>query len=364
MLAEQSADHVVILVDAEGLILWWNEQAERTFGLAHEDIHGHPISRFFTEEDIERGTPEHEMAVARAHGAAEDDRWMARADGSTFWATGTMNVLRDSRGEVVGFGKVLRNRTDLKEQMETLRNQVVAMNDTHRQKDVFFTTLAHELRNPLSPLGNAVAIIRKSSSPLPEVVSSLDIIDRQIETLQRLVDDLMDVSRIHAGKIELKKEPISVHEVIHGALQSVGPLIRERRHALDVLLPPKPIVIEGDRVRLEQVFVNLLNNAAKYTPEHGKIWVSGTTEGNEAVVRVADSGVGIPHDVLPRIFDLFTQAESSRDHARGGLGIGLSLVKSLVSLHGGSVQVRSDGEGKGSEFIVRIPFRSPVPVPA
>jgi two-component system CheB/CheR fusion protein len=156
----------------------------------------------------------------------------------------------------------------------------------------------------------------------------------------------------------LKRETVAIHDVVHRAVESARPVVRERRHTLDVILPAAPIFLNADCARLEQVLVNLIHNAAKYTPENGRIWVKGATEGAEAVIQVQDSGIGIPHDMLPRIFELFTQVESSRPQSQGGMGIGLALVKTLVTLHGGSVQVHSDGEGKGSEFTVRLPLKS------
>jgi PAS domain S-box-containing protein len=356
LVAEQSEEHAILLIDTEGLIRSWNPGAERIFGVPDSEIIGKHVSILFTPEEVEKGVPTHEMAVARAYGAAEDDRWMARHDGSRFWATGTMLALRDDNGKVIGFGKILRNRTDLKEQIETLRNQVEALDESGRRKDVFLATLSHELRNPLSPLSDAFQLLRMTSANNPELEFPLKVIERQVNTLRRLVNDLMDLTRIGAGKIELQKEVIEINVVIQRAVQTVGPLVRERRHRLDVLVPSGSIKVEADPTRLEQVFVNLINNAAKYTPEGGRIWVKVTTEGHECVVRVEDNGIGIPNELLPRIFDLFTQVESSRKHSQGGLGIGLSLVKSLVTAHGGSVQVRSEGDGKGSDFAVRLPL--------
>jgi signal transduction histidine kinase len=298
------------------------------------------------------------MAVANANGTAENDRWMARPDGSRFWAAGVLTALRDENGRLLGFGKILRNRTDLREQLDTLRNQVQASTNVNDRKDVFLSTLSHELRNPLAPLTNAVQLIRLRNPRQPDLEPLLKIIERQVDNLRRLVDDLLDLSRVGAGKIELKLEPVAIHDVIHRAIESARPLIRDRRLKLDVLLPAAPIFVDADPSRLEQVFVNLIQNAAKYTPEGGNVWIKGTTEGPEAVVHVQDNGIGIPHEMLPRIFDLFTQVESSRPQSQGGLGIGLSLVKTLVTAHGGSVQVNSPGPGKGSEFSVRLPLKT------
>ena len=346
-----------MLLDTEGRIRWWNLGAERIFGIPSQEALGQPAARLFTPEEIELGIPDQELDAASRAAAAEDDRWLTRRDGSRFWAAGVLVPVRDAHGELLGFGKILRDRTDIWEQLETLRKRAEASEAAGRRKDVFLSMLSHELRNPLAPLTTAVQLIRMTAPATDELESPLRVIERQIEVLRRLVDDLLDLTRLGAGKIELKKEPVALHQVIHRAGEAAGPNVRARHHELEVLLPPGPIVVEADPERLEQVFVNLIINAAKYTPEGGRIWVKGTTEGDEAVVRIEDTGIGVPPEMLPRIFELFTQAESSRPLSQGGLGIGLSLVKNLVTLHGGTVQVRSEGQGKGSEFTVRLPMK-------
>ena len=357
LLAEQTVEHAILLLDTEGRIRWWSPGAEHIFDIPSGEAVGQHSSRIFTPEQVAEGVPEHEMSVARTKIAAEDDRWLARADGSRFWATGVLNPLYDEDGRLVGFGKILRNRTDIKEQLEILRSKARASAATSRRKDIFLSSLSHELRNPLGALGNAANMIRLTVPELPELEHPLRIIERQVASLRRLVDDLMDVSRIGAGKMEIRKEEVDLKPIVDRAVESVMPLIQERRHKLEFLMPQEPMKVEADADRLVQVFSNLIDNAAKYTPEGGKIWIKGTTEGEEAVVRVEDSGIGIQSDLLPQIFRLFTQVESSRVHSQGGLGIGLNLVQNLVTLHGGSVQVRSDGEGKGSEFAVRLPLQ-------
>lgn len=357
LLAEQSQEHAIMFLDLDGRITWWSPGAERIFGIPAGEIVGQHTSRFFTEEENAQGVAEHEIAVARTGTAAEDDRWLVRADGFRFWAIGVLLPLCDESGELIGFAKLLRNRTDLKEQIETLKNRSDSSAASSRRKDIFLSTLSHELRNPLGALINAAEIIRQTVPKSPELEVPLRIINRQVENLRRLVDDLMDLSRIGAGKIDLKKETLKLQDIVERAVETVRPLIQERRHELEVVMPSAPIFVEADSTRLEQVFVNLLNNAAKYTPQGGKIWVNSTTEGEEAVVHVEDTGIGIRQELLPRIFKLFTQVESSRSQSQGGLGIGLNIVKRLVTLHDGTVQVRSEGEGKGSQFSVRLPLK-------
>lgn len=353
LLAVRSDEHAFILFNAEGLIQWWNQAAERIFGMPLAEAAGQPLSALFTRDQVEQGMPELELVTASAGTSAEDDRWMARPDGSRFWASGAAMALRDESGRLLGFGKILRNRTDLREQIETLRNRVETLEASGRRKDVFLSTLSHELRNPLAPLSDAVHLIRMMGCASAEAEVPLRIIERQIEALRRLVDDLLDIARIGAGKISLRKQRLRIQDVLHRAIETVTPLIRQRRQELDVLLPRVTIYVEGDEDRLVQVFVNLLNNSAKFTPQRGRIWVKATLEGDEAVIHIQDNGAGITHDMLPRIFELFTQGESNG--SPGGLGIGLSLVKDLVARHGGSVQVESDGPGKGSVFSVRLP---------
>ncbi|HEU5219461.1 MAG TPA: response regulator [Gemmatimonadales bacterium] len=224
-----------------------------------------------------------------------------------------------------------------------------------RRKDEFLALLAHELRNPLAPVRNAVTIMRMKGSPDPELVWCRDVIERQANQLTRLVDDLLDVSRITRGKIKLQVERLDLASVISGAVETTRPLIDAHRHALTVSLPPRPIAINGDLTRLNQVVANLLNNAAKYQNENGKIELKVTREGDEATLSIKDHGVGIAPEMMAQIFELFAQGERSPDRAQGGLGIGLSLVRNLVEMHGGTVRAMSGGVGLGSEFLVRLP---------
>jgi two-component system CheB/CheR fusion protein len=355
MLGEQSGEHVVLLFDPSGRITWANPGAERTFGYPPGELPGMEGVALFVPEDVEGGLARHEIEVALRNGIAEDDRWQRRRDGSRFWAVGALVALHDEAGRVVALAKLLRDRTDLKEQLEALRNHATALAEGARRKDAFLSTLSHELRNPLAPLTNAVQLIRMSNTGGSELEFPLKVIERQVDLLRRLVDDLLDLTRIGAGKIQLERAPVVVQELLQQSVDDVRALVEERRHAVEAIFPAEPIRIAGDRSRLHQVFVNLLTNAAKYTPAGGRISVQATLEGDDAVVKVADNGVGIATEMQPRIFELFTQVETSRPLSGGGLGIGLALVKDLVAMHGGSVQVRSEGAGKGSEFTVRLP---------
>jgi PAS domain S-box-containing protein len=356
MLACQSSEHAFLFMDPAGIVTWLSPGAERTLGYRMDEIVGKPFDIIFTEEDKALGIPQYERDAALKEDPSEDDRWSVRKDGSRFWASGVLYSLRGANGACIGYGKILRNRTDHREIVETLKNRVAALEEGARRQDAFVSTLSHELANPLGPLSNAARIIRASGEPTENVEFALRVIERQVQMLRTLVSDLLEFSRAGAGKIELNCERISVNEVVADAVQDTRGLVDERRHALQVVETRGRIEILADAERLHQVFVNLLTNAAKYTRPGGRINVKVSTEDQEAVVRVEDSGVGIPTEMLPRIFDLFTQVDDTRPMSMGGLGIGLALVKQLVTLHGGTVQVLSEGRDKGSEFTVRLPL--------
>ncbi len=228
-----------------------------------------------------------------------------------------------------------------------------------RQKNDFLSMLAHELRNPLAPIRNASEVLRMAGGAEPRVVWAREIISRQLGHLVRLVDDLLDVSRITQGKIRLQTARVDLVAVAADAVEASRPLIDARRHRLDVDLPGEPVEVIGDPTRLAQVLANLLNNAAKYTDEGGHVCLAVAVEGGAAVARVRDTGIGIPAEELPRVFDLFAQLDTALDRSQGGLGIGLTLVRRLVELHGGRVEVASEGPGRGSEFTVRVPLAEP-----
>jgi signal transduction histidine kinase len=231
-----------------------------------------------------------------------------------------------------------------------------ALQDEGRRKDEFLAMLAHELRNPLAPIRNAIQIIRLAGSQNPAVVQAGEMVERQVQHMTRLVDDLLDVSRVSRGKIELRKEKVALATIIARATENTRPAIDAGNHELILNLPPRPIHLEGDPTRLVQILGNLLTNAAKYTDSGGRIWLTAEREGDQAILRVRDTGIGIRADLLPHVFDLFVQSDRALDRAAGGLGIGLTLVRSLVEMHGGTVVATSEGQGRGSEFIVHLPI--------
>jgi signal transduction histidine kinase len=272
------------------------------------------------------------------------------------------DILR-SKSEI--FFQLYQQRQQISAQRDALKAQAEALKEADSRKDEFLAMLAHELRNPLAPLRHGLDILRRN----PEGGSAAeirDVMDRQLMHLVRLIDDLLDVSRVSQGKIELRKERLQLADIVHSALETSMPLINAGRHVLSVELPAEPVWFDADLTRLAQVVGNLLNNAAKYTPEGGSIALSVKVLDDAAVITVADNGIGIPAEMQPKVFQLFAQVDNHLDRAQGGLGIGLALVEQLVSMHGGTVSVSSPGTGQGSVFTIRLPLAAapaPLPVP-
>jgi signal transduction histidine kinase len=229
------------------------------------------------------------------------------------------------------------------------------LREQDRCKDEFLATLAHELRNPLAPIRNALQVLRLAKNDAAALDEARTIMERQVQHMVRLVDDLLEVARIGRNKLEPRKEWVEVEAVVKRAVETSRPLIDEARHTLQVSLPPEPVAIHADPVRLAQALSNLLNNAAKYSEPGGRIWLSAEKHKADLLLRVRDTGMGIRSEDLPHIFRMFVQVDRSLEHSQGGLGIGLTLVQRLVEMHGGTVEARSDGPGKGSEFIIRLP---------
>jgi signal transduction histidine kinase len=296
--------------------------------------------------------------IARPLGTLADavDEMAAGNPGAPLGTSGVTEVSRLS----AAFGEMrdrLAIRTRERERLsEELRARAEALAESDRRKDEFLAMLAHELRNPLGAISNASYLMEQIGPTDPQMARAVSIVRRQIQHLVRLVDDLLDVSRITRGKVELRREPVDLNEVARHAVEMSRPLIDQRSHELQVDLSPEPLVLEADATRLEQVLANLLRNSAKYTEPGGRIDLAVRRDGTEALVSVRDNGIGIAPELLPRVFDLFAQGEQSLDRAGAGLGIGLTLVRSLVEMHGGRVEARSGGAGKGAEFVVRLPL--------
>jgi signal transduction histidine kinase/ActR/RegA family two-component response regulator len=255
-------------------------------------------------------------------------------------------------------------RTERKLLEAELRRRLEDLAQADRRKNEFLATLAHELRNPLAPISNSLQILRLTRAEDPDTARVQEVMERQLAHMVRLVDDLLEVSRITSGKIELRRERVEIATVLHSALETSKPLIEASGHRFVMTVSPEPLTVEADPVRLSQVVANLLNNAAKYTEPGGQIWLAASSRKGEVSISVRDTGVGISPSMLPQIFRMFTQADKDHKRAQGGLGIGLALAKGLVEMHGGRIEAQSEGEGLGSEFIIHLPLARRQPMAA
>jgi PAS domain S-box-containing protein len=356
---EATEQQGVIFMDLNGTIRGWNHGATFITGFTPDDMLGQHATRLFTPEDRERKLDEHELQTAILVGAAYDERWHLRKDGSSFFSNGVTIPLKPRRGKINGFLKIFRDMTHLRMRMKSMENALQEHEQQQRQRDTFLGTIAHELRNPLSPLKAAVRVIERSLAAGVSAGHSIQIINRQIAALEGLVEDLVDLTRAKSGKLSIAYERVQMQGLVANAADTCSAAAVKKAIDLHVSVPSVPIELELDSARMHQVLVNLLNNAIKYTPEGGGVSLTATTDQTHAVFFVKDTGIGIGPDLLPKIFDMFTQAPDAKGHRGAGLGIGLALVKQVVELHQGTVEAISEGRDKGSQFIVRIPQRPP-----
>jgi PAS domain S-box-containing protein len=355
LLIENVKDYALFTTDRVGRVTSWNTGAERTLGYQEAEILGQEARLFFTPEDQARGEPERELQTAATAGRAEDERWHVRRDGTRFWSSGVVTPLLDDGGTLRGFVKVMRDITARKELEEALRQHTAALEAADRAKDQFLAMLGHELRNPLGSLSNALFLIENRAKD-PSLASPLEVSRRQIQHLTRLVDDLLEVSRIGRGMLSLQCVRLDLGLVIRNAAEDAHPVTEEAGVTLSLELPEAPVWVQGDPVRLAQIVGNLLHNAAKFTYPGGQITGRLMVEAPYARIDVRDTGAGLDPEMLSRVFDLFAQAEPDRDRRQGGMGLGLALVKGLVTLHGGQVRAESQGPGHGSVFTVLLPL--------
>jgi PAS domain S-box-containing protein len=354
----ESSDDAIVSKTLEGRILSWNAGASRMFGYQAEDVIGKSITIIIPPE-LHAEERQILTKIKRGERIHHYDTIRMTKDGRRIPISLTISPVRSPSGEIVGVSKIARDISERQRAEEMLRRSQEDLREADRRKDEFLALLAHELRNPLAPIRYALAANKKTECTPAQRARAVEIIDRQVAQMSRLLDDLLDVSRIARGKLELKKKLTELSIAMSIAAETARPLFNARQQEFDLDLPTEPLRLYADPVRLAQVFTNLLVNAAKYTDGGGRISARALRDGDEVVVSVRDSGIGISAEMLPRLFTMFSQADTALGHAEGGLGLGLWLVRAFVGLHGGSIEARSDGPGRGSEFIVRLPVGAP-----
>jgi PAS domain S-box-containing protein len=347
-----SIGDAVITTDTQGKVTFLNPVAEMMTGWKTSEASGQPLDKIFriiNEETREpaRNPVEKVLREGIVVGLANHTALIDK-DGGERSIEDSAAPIRDGAGKVSGAVMVFHDVTERRRVEKALR-------EADRKKDEFLAMLAHELRNPLVPIRNGLKVLKLAGNDPVRAEEARSIMDQALNQMVRLVDDLLDVSRITTGKLQLRKERVDLATVVQNAVEATRPLIDAQGHKLTVTLPPAPVLLDADPTRLAQVFSNLLNNAAKYSEDGGDITLSAELAGDEVRVRVTDKGIGIAADHLPRIFEMFAQVDTAFDRSQGGLGIGLSLVKGLVEMHGGGVQAHSDGPGMGSQFVVCLP---------
>jgi PAS domain S-box-containing protein len=370
LLVQGVRDCAIYMLAPDGTVTSWSAAAEQMFGYRDDEIIRQHRRIFFNEEQRAAGLPQRELEKAAATGHCEEEAWRVRKDGSRFWANVLVTALRDDGGEVRGFVNVTRDFTErkrahsaLRDSEERLRASEAALREADRQKNRFLAMLSHELRNPLAPIRNALYVLDRAAPGGEQARRAQAILHRQVGLLTWLVDDLLDVTRIAHGKIRLQRERLELNEVARRAVEDHRAVFARSELRLELLPAAAEVWVDADRVRLAQVIGNLVQNAAKFTPRAGKVTVSvdSSPASGQASLTVRDTGKGIEPEMLPRLFQAFIQAESTLDRSRGGLGLGLALVKGLVEAHGGSVTAASEGLGKGAAFTITLPLEVTAP---
>lgn len=347
LLVEGVQDYAIFMLDPEGVVASWNSGAERIQGYTASEIMGRHFSWLYPPEDVKAGKPWQELQTARIAGHAEDEGWRVRKSGERFWAKVVVNALHDAEGNLRGFAKVTQDLTQ-RRQSEEYENAARRLNE-------FIAMLAHELRNPLAPIVNAVETMERIPPDDTAHATLRGVISRQTRHLRRIVEDLIDVNRITRSTFSIARDDVDVADLIQRSTEAVRPAMDAAGHDLIILLPRDALTVRGDLHRLTQVMINILSNACRYTAAGGKITVTASDTAEDIIISVKDTGRGIDRADFERIFNLFDQGARLTTDSAGGLGIGLSLARRIVELHGGAITVESEGVDKGSTFTVRLP---------
>ncbi|NOT25488.1 MAG: PAS domain S-box protein [Acidobacteria bacterium] len=357
----ESSDDAIISKSLDGIIQSWNASAERLFGYTAQQAVGRHISLVIPPDRL----AEEDRIVASLKAGERIDHFETeriRSDGRRIFVSLTISPLRDDEGTVIGASKIVRDITGQREAEHQLRRLAEDLSEADRRKNEFLAMLAHELRNPLAPISHAARALRMSGDR-DTVQAAAAMLERQMGQMARLVDDLLDMSRITRGKIELRRSRIELAPVVQQAVEALRPQYKTMDVNLTVTVPQQPIYLDADPVRLAQVIGNLLSNGSKFTDAGGRVWLTVEPAEGEVAIRVRDTGIGIAAEQIPRLFEMFAQVDTSLERSHDGLGIGLTLVRALVEMHGGTVEATSDGAGLGSEFAVRLPALRPVSPP-
>ena len=355
VLVEGLKDCAIFMLDTDGRVTSWNSGAQRMTGYQADEIEGRHFGALYPQAAIDRKLPEQELAMAREHGRFEDEGPRLRKDGTTFWANVVVSPLYNEEGVLMGYANVKRDLTD--------RKRAESLEQAERRTSEFLAMLAHELRNPLAPINNALHLLELKPPADATEKWVRDVLRRQTGQITRLIDDLLDVSRITRAAIPLNRRALDACALVRAAAEGSMQWMQARGHELSIELPPnEALTVLGDEARLTQVLHKLLHNAARYTPEGGRVSIAARRENDAVVICVKDNGVGMDAGLLHSAFDLLKQGQQAAQRPQGGLGIGLTLVQRLVRLHGGTVEAHSAGPDRGSEFIVRLPAVNEAPV--
>ncbi|ACC74751.1 PAS domain S-box protein [Paraburkholderia phymatum] len=348
VLVDAIKDYAITMLDPHGHITTWSAGSTQVMGYTPDEVLGQSSALFYTPEDVAAGRPKRDLELAAREGRIEMEEWRVRKNGTIFWANIITTALRDPNGALQGFAKITRDMSR--------RRRLEELEASSQRMSQFLALLGHELRNPLAPLRNAVSMLQLKSASHGAFVPEHELIDRQLSHLTRLVDDLLDAGRVTLGRVQIEPKPVSMQAIAQLSIEGSAPLLATRNQTLDVVMPDTPMYIEGDLTRMVQVVQNLLNNASKFSPPGASIGLQAFRSGRLLAIRIHDSGRGIDRDAIDAIFNLFVQETPTQEQAdKSGLGIGLTLARAIVDLHGGHIDAHSEGRGKGSVFTVWLP---------
>ncbi|MEN7530119.1 PAS domain S-box protein [Cupriavidus sp. DL-D2] len=348
LLVESVKDYAIFMLDVGGHVVSWNSGASYIKGYRRDEILGKHFSVFYPPEDLATDKPGRELVIAREVGRVEDEGWRVRKDGSLFWANVTITAIYDEKRALRGFAKVTRDMSE--------RKRLAELEQSEQRMNEFLATLSHELRNPLAPMRNALTVMQLRPDDSAAMQKSVGLVERQMSHLTRLVDDLLDVGRIAAGKIDLRHEAVDATEILTLGIEAAEPALAAKSQTVTVTTDAGALPLFVDKTRLTQVMQNLLLNASKFSAPGAAIAVAASVRQRTLVIQVIDHGRGISSSSLESIFNLFVQEDRPGSSAQGGLGIGLSLCRSLVEMHGGSITATSEGPGLGAAFTVQLPL--------